>query len=579
MGTKLQCEICGGKLVGKPGGIFECENCGTEFSTEWAKAKIQEISGTVKVEGTVEVQGSVKVHGAVSAESLIKRGNLLLEDSAWYDATVIFNEALKADTENAEAYLGLAMVGLHCRDRKAFAAKYVKPSLNIHENKNIERAKRFAQGATKEWLAELDRKREKGFMQGKKDNLEAKKKKDALRAMLATGDGAVFGLKSNGTVVAVGSNIYGQCNVSGWQDIIAIAAGRNHVVGLKSDGTVVAAGMNNERQCGVSDWTDIVKIAAGWEHTVGLKSDGTLVATGKNDEQQCEVSDWKDIEKIAADWRYTAGIKSDGTVVIKGEDTNISYDTISEWTEIEEITANGGAIAAVRSDGTVVVNGDTVLECDIEDWDEIVKVAVSEFCLVGLKANGTVIAEGTVSMDDNNAVTDNFGPISKWKNIIDVAVMDYGPIIALRSDGKVLCFGNYLKEVTCELANWKLIITEKELEADYLAACAAQESATEGKLTEAMKLFAGMKDYKDSAKREEDCRKAYEEAKAAREARECTEREARERAEREAKRTELTAEKEKLAAELPTLKGLFSSGKRKQIEARLAEIDSELAKL
>ena len=57
----LQCEVCGGKLIGKPGGVFECDSCGMEYSTEWAKAKIQEIRGTVQVEGTVEVTGTVKV--------------------------------------------------------------------------------------------------------------------------------------------------------------------------------------------------------------------------------------------------------------------------------------------------------------------------------------------------------------------------------------------------------------------------------------------------------------------------------------------------------------------------------------
>ena len=46
----LQCELCGGKLVGKPGGIFECDSCGMEYSTEWAKAKIQEIKGVLSIE-------------------------------------------------------------------------------------------------------------------------------------------------------------------------------------------------------------------------------------------------------------------------------------------------------------------------------------------------------------------------------------------------------------------------------------------------------------------------------------------------------------------------------------------------
>lgn len=127
MASKLQCEICGGKLVGKPGGIFECENCGTEYSTEWAKAKIQEITGTVKVEGTVEVTGKVQVeNGGPNAESLVKRGMMLREElselvhknSAEYEkreeleqaARSSFERALDVDPENGDAYWGLYLL-------------------------------------------------------------------------------------------------------------------------------------------------------------------------------------------------------------------------------------------------------------------------------------------------------------------------------------------------------------------------------------------------------------------------------------------------------------------------------------
>ena len=103
MATKLQCEICGGKLVGKPGGIFECENCGTEYSTEWAKAKIQEITGTVKVEGTVEVTGKVqidgpvKVEGGVNRDSLLKRVEISLNDKEWQEAKNLCEQVLSID--------------------------------------------------------------------------------------------------------------------------------------------------------------------------------------------------------------------------------------------------------------------------------------------------------------------------------------------------------------------------------------------------------------------------------------------------------------------------------------------------
>ena len=66
-----------------------------------------------------------------------------------------------------------------------------------------------------------------------------------------------MGLKSDGTVVAVGDNEYGQCNVYDWSDIVAISAGKYYTVGLKSDGTVVAVGDNEYGQCNVSDWRDI----------------------------------------------------------------------------------------------------------------------------------------------------------------------------------------------------------------------------------------------------------------------------------------------------------------------------------
>ncbi|MEH7252026.1 RCC1 domain-containing protein, partial [Neobacillus niacini] len=59
------------------------------------------------------------------------------------------------------------------------------------------------------------------------------------------------------TVVAVGLNKHGQCNVSSWRDIVAIAAGCAHTIGLKSDGTVVAVGDNEYGQCDVSSWRGI----------------------------------------------------------------------------------------------------------------------------------------------------------------------------------------------------------------------------------------------------------------------------------------------------------------------------------
>lgn len=72
-------------------------------------------------------------------------------------------------------------------------------------------------------------------------------------------------------------------------------AAKYHTVGLKWDGTVVAVGNNDDGECEVSSWRDIVAVSAGEYHTVGLKRDGTVVAVGWNDHGQCDVSGWADI--------------------------------------------------------------------------------------------------------------------------------------------------------------------------------------------------------------------------------------------------------------------------------------------
>ena len=66
-------------------------------------------------------------------------------------------------------------------------------------------------------------------------------------------------------------------------------------MGLRSDGTVVAAGWNDPGQCNVSSWTNIAAVAAGQDHTIGLRSDGTVVATGRDNANQCDVNNWKNI--------------------------------------------------------------------------------------------------------------------------------------------------------------------------------------------------------------------------------------------------------------------------------------------
>jgi alpha-tubulin suppressor-like RCC1 family protein len=55
-------------------------------------------------------------------------------------------------------------------------------------------------------------------------------------------------------VVALGSNWAGQRDVGDWSNIIQVATGDYHTVGVRSDGTVVAVGWNGFAQCAVGSW-------------------------------------------------------------------------------------------------------------------------------------------------------------------------------------------------------------------------------------------------------------------------------------------------------------------------------------
>jgi len=159
----------------------------------------------------------------------------------------------------------------------------------------------------------------------------------SVQPQVEAGGYHTVGLKSDGTVVAVGYNYGGQCNVSGWTGITQVAAGVNHTVGLKADGTVVAVGSNDWGQCNVASWTGITQVAAGGYHTVGLKADGTVVAVGDNPYGQCNVEGWTGIIQVAAGWFHTIGLESDRTVVAVGLN-DYGQCNVEDWLLLRTIT-------------------------------------------------------------------------------------------------------------------------------------------------------------------------------------------------------------------------------------------------
>ena len=249
------------------------------------------------------------------------------------------------------------------------------------------------------------------------------------------------GLRSDGTVVAAGSNEDGECDVSDWRDIIAVSTGNGCIFGLKANGTVIAVGNNLDEQCEVSNWTNIVAVSAGQWHTVGLRADGTVVAVGSTIDGQCSVSGWRDIVAVSAGSDFTAGLRSDGTVVATGQ----LFD-VSGWKDIAAISAGGAFLAGLRPDGTVLVTVPQVL--DVSAWTDIVAISAGGSHIVGLRADGTVVAAG---FNESSACK-----VSDWTGIVAVSAGD-GYTLGLRADGTVITT-KYTGEYNygqCDVTGWK----------------------------------------------------------------------------------------------------------------------------
>lgn len=258
-------------------------------------------------------------------------------------------------------------------------------------------------------------------------------------------------LKSDGTVWAWGSNIYGQLGNASTtntntpvqtlllNNVIAIAAGGWHSVALKNDGTVWTWGWNMDGQLGdgtttdkiipsqVPGLTDVTQIAAGTYHVLALKSDGTVWAWGDNLYGQIgngtngadvttpvQVQGLTNVVKIAAGRFFSLAVKNDGSVWTWGQNL---YGQLGDGTTTDKYTP-------------VQVSGLTLALPAI--------VAAGAFHCSAVKSDGTVWAWGRNSYGNlgNNTLDNSSIPI-QMLDISDVVEMSNGTnfSIMVKSDG------------------------------------------------------------------------------------------------------------------------------------------------
>jgi alpha-tubulin suppressor-like RCC1 family protein len=252
-----------------------------------------------------------------------------------------------------------------------------------------------------------------------------------------------------------------------------IAAGYAHSLAIKSDGTVVAWGSNSDDQTNVpANLSGVIQVAAGFYHSLALKADGSVLGWGKNDKHQRANIQGSFAPftgyslspnppyfvldppaptitngiAVVGGGRLSLVLKADGTVAAIGmKDNGTNMPTTQDHAltvpvglaGVTAVAAGWDHALALKSDGTVVAwDGNQYGESTVPDGlSGVVSIAAGQDHSIALKSDGTVVAWGR----------NNFGQCtvpSSVTNVVAIACGDYESY-ALKQDGSVVYWGSF----------------------------------------------------------------------------------------------------------------------------------------
>jgi alpha-tubulin suppressor-like RCC1 family protein len=268
---------------------------------------------------------------------------------------------------------------------------------------------------------------------------------------VSVSNGDIFFLKNDGTVWAMGGNLYGQLGIGtetsssgivqaiGLSDIINISAGTDHVLALKSDGTVWAWGHNRYGEIGngdishsqpypviVENLTHITGISAGYRMSVALADDGTIWTWGINDNGSkarpvhIAITDVKAVH--AGQMGEVIAVKNDGTVWAWGSNYYGQRGNGQYGKNLYVPTQVGGISNAVTATTSVLVSFALKTDGTVWIWGDNQG---------GIFGNGMQYGSGSTKPVQ----------ISSLKNITDIS-LGWSHAMALSDNGVVWAWGD-----------------------------------------------------------------------------------------------------------------------------------------
>ena len=471
----LQCEICGGKLTAKAGGIFECEYCGMQYDKTRIQEMVQEIKGTVKVEGTVEVKGTVAVDTKANKENLLKRIAICAGDKEFEKIKELVEQVLTLDPECVEAYLWRLMATRRVQNLDAlFAGKPIE--LQITEgNPDWKKALQFSSPENRQVL-ERRLAEAKDYWQKSSEELKPRfDKVQPVQNLLFGSSGGALALKADGTVLVTHNERNDWLTeLASWTGVkkLVVELLRSYVIGLRWDGTLLLAARNKEKyqiELGnILERTDIKDIAKSNDWVVVLTESGKLISTKNGKEEgtfgpkyyQCSASDWVDVESItlvnyeiklrgSIQCYIVLGLTREGKVRCATGPIPEGFVALDWWESHENVVKIGANGDLLLADGSIQgrrnrkpepgrwldfgLDDKGACDCAHQNFGTDV-VAHDGSC--ALRADGSVICRPAPVGDRVNS------EVEQWKDIVAIRQChvegNKAALLGLREDGTVL---------------------------------------------------------------------------------------------------------------------------------------------
>jgi alpha-tubulin suppressor-like RCC1 family protein len=263
-----------------------------------------------------------------------------------------------------------------------------------------------------------------------------------------------------------------------WEGFTGVSSAENSTLGLKSDGTVWAVGEGDNGVLGQGDWypterpiatiglSNVVSLATGVQSAFAICNDGSLWVWGANWDGQLGIGNYNaqnsptnstglsGVTSVAGGDNHMLAIQSDGTVWASGDDsqgelgdgttnTETSPIQVTGFTDPVQVAAGNNTSFVLQSDGSVWAwgqndsgqlglgqIGNVATPTQVTDLPPMIAISVHEQNGVGIDTSGNVWNWGPVLGNSDGTPLEQTGV----SNVTAVAAGSYHDL-AISSDG------------------------------------------------------------------------------------------------------------------------------------------------